>query len=351
MGLNPFFWGNKRVLVTGHTGFKGSWLTILLKDLGADVVGLSLPPENPQSLYIDARVEELVSAEYFQDIRDVIGVENAIRDLKPDYVFHLAAQAFVRRSYKYPLETIATNVIGTGNVLTASLAQESVLGVTVATTDKVYENLGVQKPFIETDKLGGKDPYSASKAASEIIVASIAASSNPHEIPVTTVRAGNVIGGGDWGEDRLVPDLVRAFQLNKPLTIRNPDATRPWQHVLDCLYGYVLVAQAHLEKEVPTPRAVNFGPNDSLSVCELVKLFESAFGKVITQEIVTSPIPENTWLALDSTLARNQFKWEPYFSQTSAVTQTANWYSKYSSGEDAQELIHADVSRYKVGKW
>ncbi len=351
MGLNPIFWDGKRVLVTGHTGFKGSWLTMLLRDLGAEVVGLSLPPEVSQSLYADARIHELLFSEYLQDIRDEVGIQKTIRECKPDYVFHLAAQAYVRRSYANPLETIATNVIGTSNVLVASLLQKSVRGVTVATTDKVYENTGGQKSFNEADNLGGKDPYSASKAASEIIVASLVSSNNPNGIPVTTVRAGNVIGGGDWGQDRLVPDLVRAFRSNTPLLIRNPSATRPWQHVLDCLYGYLLVAQSHFEKMPDFPKSVNFGPSDSLSVIDLVKLFEDAFQQSIVQKMAPSVIPESPWLSLDASLARNLLEWNPLFSQLTAVSHTANWYSSFADGKDARELMRLDISQYKDGKW
>ena len=318
MGLKPLFFVGKRILITGHTGFKGSWLTVLLNDLGAEVVGISLPPESPKSLYEAASINKELATEYFQDIRDEAAVIHLINDIKPDYVFHLAAQAFVRKSYKNPLETFATNVMGTANVMVAALAQESVLGLTIATTDKVYENLDSMELFIESDKLGGKDPYSASKAASEIVIAAINSSNNPNRIPVTTVRAGNVIGGGDWGADRIVPDIVNAIQNNQPLIIRNPNSTRPWQHVLDCLYGYLLVAQQHLEKASDIPKSINFGPIDSLSVIELVKLFEGAFNMRIVQEIVSSQISENTCLALDSSLARNKLNWQPSFSQASA---------------------------------
>jgi CDP-glucose 4,6-dehydratase len=225
-----------------------------------------------------------------------------------------------------------------------------VRGVTVATTDKVYENLGGQKSFNEADVLGGKDPYSASKAASEIIVASLASSNNPNDVPVTTVRAGNVIGGGDWGEDRLVPDLVRALQSDKPLLIRNPSATRPWQHILDCLYGYILVAQAHLEREPDFPKSVNFGPDNSLSVIDLVKLFEDAFHKKVVQTLTPTKIPESPWLSLDASLARNLLGWNPLFSQLNAVSQTATWYLNHADGDDARELMRRDVSKYKDGK-
>ncbi len=310
-----------------------------------------MPPESPKSLYNSSRIGELFAKEYFLDIRNQQPLENAFSEARPDYVFHLAAQAYVRRSYQNPLETIATNVIGAANVLLASLAQKNVLGVTISTTDKVYENLDSLEPFSESSKLGGRDPYSASKAASELIIASIALSQNPHQIPVTTVRAGNVIGGGDWGENRLVPDLVNALQLGQPLIIRNPNATRPWQHILDCLYGYLLVAQLHLENRVNVPSSFNFGPSDSLSVIDLVKLFESAFQKKIDQVTIPSEIPESNWLALDSSLAHDNLKWKCSFSQEKAVRETANWYSKFANGEDARDLMKTEICRYKIGKW
>lgn len=351
MGLNPKLWNGKRVLVTGHTGFKGSWLTLILKELGAEVIGLALPPEGPRSLYVDAGISHELLSETIQDIRDEFAVRRAIEGMDPDYVFHLAAQAYVGRSLRDPLESIATNVIGTTNVLKPALASKTVLGVTIITTDKVYENLGAKEPFRETDKLGGLDPYSASKAASEIIVASMSATCNALKIPVTTVRAGNVIGGGDWGEERLVPDLVRALNGNSKLIIRNPNATRPWQFVLDCLYGYLLVAQSHMEERGDVPNSVNFGPDESLSVTELVRLFEAAFGRKIELEESKSTFPESEWLRLDSSLARAYFGWESSFSAAQAVSQTANWYSKFESGVDAKELMRAEILKYKVGKW
>ena len=344
-------WRGKQVVVTGHTGFKGSWLTLFLKELGAEVIGLALPPEGPRSLYVDAGISHELLSETIQDIRDEFAVRRAIEGMDPDYVFHLAAQAYVRRSLRDPLESIATNVTGTANVLKPALTSKTVLGVTIITTDKVYENLGAKEPFRETDKLGGLDPYSASKAASEIIVASMSATCNALKIPVTTVRAGNVIGGGDWGEERLVPDLVRALNGNSKLIIRNPNATRPWQFVLDCLYGYLLVAQSHMEERGDVPNSVNFGPDESLSVTELVRLFETAFGRKIELEESKSTFPESEWLRLDSSLARAYFGWESSFLAAQAVSQTANWYSKFESGVDAKELMRAEILKYKVGKW
>lgn len=351
MGLNPKLWSGKRVLVTGHTGFKGAWLTLLLKDLGAEVIGISLIPEDSRSLYTDARIKEDIDSGFIQDIRDEIAIKRVIGESNVDYVFHLAAQAYVRRSVRNPLESITTNVVGTANVLISALASRSVSGITIATTDKVYENLGVNLPFRESDKLGGQDPYSASKAAAELVVSSIRFSNNPGNIPITTVRAGNVVGGGDWGEGRLVPDLVKALKSNLPLLIRNEGATRPWQYILDCLFGYLLVAQSHLEKKENIPNSINFGPEKSLSVIELVNLFENAFGRKLVKEIVKSPIIESSRLSLDSSLAHQYFQWKTSLSPVQSVMQTAEWYLKFSSGDDAKNLMLAEISKYKVGKW
>lgn len=351
MGLNPNLWQGKRVLVTGHTGFKGSWLTLLLKELGADVVGISLQPQGERSLYVDAKLEEDLTAEFFQDIRDYEAVEKIIHYSKIDYVFHLAAQALVRRSVMNPIETITTNVLGTANVLIPSLSSENIIGVTIVTTDKVYENTGLKMAFRESDKLGGQDPYSSSKAAAELVVSSICLSSNPRNIPVTTVRAGNVIGGGDWAEDRLVPDIVRALYANETLFLRNPEATRPWQHVLDCLYGYLLVAQTHFQGMSDSPKSVNFGPEDSVSVSQLVGFFEDVFGKEILTKITKSQIAESSWLSLDSTLANRYLGWKPSLSSSQAVSQTANWYSEFTAGVNAKTLMKSEISSYRVGKW
>jgi CDP-glucose 4,6-dehydratase len=344
--INPEIWRNKRILVTGHTGFKGSWLVYWLKELGAEIIGLSLPaPESRPSLYIDAEIGNLVSFEYFIDIRDEIRIEKAIQESKPDYVFHLAAQAFVSRSLKYPNESITTNTVGTANILLAALSLDSVQGVTIATTDKVYQNIGNHEPFKETDLLGSKDPYSASKAAAELIVASLATTCNPHKIPVTTVRAGNVIGGGDWGEDRLVPDLVTALKSGQTLVVRNPNATRPWQHVLDCLKGYLLIAQSHLEND-NTPTSINFGPTNSLTVTKLISIFEVAFGKKVKYEVGETNLNEANQLELNSQLALEYLGWYTSFSLVDAIRETATWYSKFLGGANALELMSEDISKF-----
>ena len=347
MDVDPDLWRNKRVLVTGHTGFKGSWLVFWLRKLGAEVIGISLlPPESRASLYIDAKIGGLVSSEYFLDIRDEVGVETAIQESKPDYVFHLAAQAFVHKSVKNPRESITTNVAGTANVLLASLSLDFIQGITVATTDKVYQNIGSNEPFRETDRLGGEDPYSASKAAAEIVVASLAAICNPHKTPVTTVRAGNVIGGGDWGEDRLIPDLITALKFDQTLVVRNPNATRPWQHILDCLKGYLLVAQSHMAKNTDIPTSINFGPISSISVTKLIDIFEGAFGKKVKYKVGVANINEANYLELNSQLAFQYLGWHTNFPPVDAITQTANWYSKFLGGANARELMSEDISKF-----
>jgi CDP-glucose 4,6-dehydratase len=285
------------------------------------------------------------------DILDKVALQSCFERIRPEFVFHLAAQSIYQVGALYPYETFQSNMTGTLNVVSSSLTTTSVNSLVVATTDKVYENTESSIAFNELSVIGGVDPYSASKAASELVVSSIRFSNNPRNIPVTTVRAGNVIGGGDWGEERLVPDLVRALRLNLPLLIRNDGATRPWQYVLDCLFGYLLVAQSHLEKKEGVPNKVNFGPEESLSVIELINLFESAFGKKIVKEIIKSPIIESALLSLDSSLAHQYFGWKTSLSPEQSVMQTAEWYLKFSSGEDAKSLMLAEISKYKVGKW
>ena len=230
---------NGPILITGHTGFKGSWLTLLLKGLGAEVVGISLQPDGSQSLYIDGFIGEEVALEFFLDIRDRDALENAIKIARVDYVFHLAAQALVRESYRSPEDTIETNVMGTINVLKASQQLTDLKAQLIITTDKVYKNTGKTSGYVETEALGGQDPYSASKAMADI--ATQVWMSRVSRVPTAIARAGNVFGGGDWSEDRLIPDLIRSLSNNQKLELRFPNAIRPWQHIIDPLYGYLLL--------------------------------------------------------------------------------------------------------------
>jgi CDP-glucose 4,6-dehydratase len=351
MALNSLVWNGKKVIVTGHTGFKGSWLCLLLRELGAEVIGLSLPPDEPRSLYSDANIGRFVENEFFCDIRNLEKIDIAFQECKPDYVFHLAAQAMVHKSVQNPIDTFTTNAIGTANLLSVLLKSDSVIGSTIVTTDKVYENSGLSIPFIETDKLGGRDPYSASKAAAEIFTSALNFSNNPRGIPVTTVRAGNLIGGGDWGKDRLIPDIIRSFNANEKLEIRNPSATRPWQHVLDCLTGYLLLGQAHMSGNQNISKALNFGPRTSMSVLDLMQHFETAFGRKIDYQLKESEIVEHQWLNLNSSLAYAQLGWQPFYSQVEAIQKTAEWYSKFSDGIGAYELVQAEMLEYKTNCW
>ncbi len=342
MDLDTKLWNGKRVLITGHTGFKGAWLSALIHYFGGEVVGISLPPEKPNSLYTDAQINDLMSKEYFGNICDKSLVERVFSETDFDYVFHLAAQALVRKSVMNPIDTFETNVLGTANLIVSALASKSILGVLVATTDKVYKNNDLRRSFVESDSFGGRDPYSASKASSELILHSLRESCNPGFIPVTSVRAGNVIGGGDWGIDRLVPDIVRACISNSTLEIRNPEATRPWQFILDCLQGYLLVAQTHLLKTTNQHGSFNFGAQDSTSVMEMIHNFELSFGAKIQCSLVSSPIHEQQYLALNTSLAEEALGWRRRYDQIESVNRTANWYAKFNQGTHAYDLILED---------
>ena len=347
MGIIPGLWLGKKIVVTGHTGFKGAWLTYILNSLGVEVYGISLPAIKPRSLYEDAEIAKLVKQEFIQDIRNLDKLESIFDEVKPDYVFHLAAQALVRESVLDPIATISTNVLGTSNLLIAAFKHSNLLGITVATTDKVYENEEKGKSFTENDKLGGTDPYSASKAATEIISKALTCSNNRHKIPVATVRAGNVIGGGDWASDRLVPDIVRALESMQALQIRYITASRPFQHVLDCIYGYLLVAQNHIaSKSVETFNSYNFGPDSSLTVSSMIQEFSLAFKSQIKIEEIKSQINEQNQLFLDNSKAKHELKWAPNYSPVQSIKETANWYIKFLKKENISEIMQESINDY-----
>ena len=346
MDLDKGLWKGKKVLVTGHTGFKGTWLSLILSRLGAEVYGISLSPDKNTRLYSEARIYELMAGEFFLDIRDYQKIQLTISNLNPEYIFHLAAQSLVRKSVRDPLETFSTNAIGSANLILASILNPSLLGITVATTDKVYENFVGSPPFKETDKLGGQEPYSSSKAAAELIISALRTSNNPRNIPITTVRAGNVIGGGDWGEERLFPDLVKAAITKQEIKIRSPKATRPWQHVLDCLTGYLLVAEMQMKNPLKTPLSINFGPASSLSVENLIELFEIEFNCKLNKTFVKSKIKEHEHLRLNSEYAHQSLGWGNIYNSRTAISLTANWYARFNRGEDAMGLMLQDLNKY-----
>jgi CDP-glucose 4,6-dehydratase len=332
LGLKDFagIYAGKRVLITGHTGFKGSWLALWMKHLGAEVAGMSLPPETSPNHW---DMLALDINEYLQDIRDADSTTAVIRDVNPDLVFHLAAQSLVRRSYRDPLSTWSTNVMGTVNILEACRLTSSVQAIVVVTTDKCYENLERDTGYRETDRLGGHDPYSASKASTELVAASYRKSffANAGLPLLATARAGNVIGGGDWSEDRLIPDIARAVIDGIPIVIRSPKATRPWQHVLEPLSGYLMLGQKLLERNPDFADAWNFGPDDSGNqpVETVLKLMQKNWSE-LNWEIDKSPQPhEAKLLHLNSAMAREKLSWLPIWDLDQCLSATADWYRCY----------------------
>ena len=321
-----------RVLITGHTGFKGSWLALWLTEMGADVVGMALPPDTTPNhwdlLGIDIR-------QYFHDIRDGQTVAGVVAETKPEIIFHLAAQPLVRRSYRAPLETWSTNVMGTANVLEACRQVASVRAIVVITTDKCYENQEWPWGYRETDKLGGHDPYSASKAATELVVDSYrnAFFHEPDAPLLATARAGNVIGGGDWSEDRLIPDLVRSITQQLPLEIRSPNATRPWQHVLESLSGYLLLGQKLLERKCECAESWNFGPDTegNRSVAQILGQLNAHWPELSWQTSLHHQPHEANLLYLDSTKARTGLGWRPIWPLDKTLAVTADWYRRHAS--------------------
>ncbi|PKK89720.1 MAG: CDP-glucose 4,6-dehydratase [Candidatus Wallbacteria bacterium HGW-Wallbacteria-1] len=329
----------KRVFITGHTGFKGSWLSLWLDRLGAQVWGYSLKPETKPNNFNLADIKGHISNHIEADVCNYTNIALKIREASPDFIFHLAAQPLVRRSYKQPFQTITTNVMGTVNLLEAVRELNRNCVVLIVTTDKCYEDIHPGLSYVETDRLGGFDPYSASKAAAELVTASYNSSffneschlSNKRaaRVRVATVRAGNVIGGGDWSEDRLIPDAWRAWTSEKTLSVRQPDAIRPWQHVLDCLSGYLAFAAKLYKNELCDCHKLNFGPDGpGLKVCDVLNLLKDEW-KELKWQSTGDPenLHETTTLTLDCTLARKVLGWRPRWSTHEAVHRTAWWYN------------------------
>jgi len=344
------FWNGKHVLLTGHTGFKGAWLTLWLHSLGAHVTGISLPPATTPSLFRLNRIESLCESHYC-DIREAKSLDDLIKSSRAEVLIHLAAQSLVRTSYRHPLETFATNVMGTAHVLDALRDLPTMRVAIVVTTDKVYANREWHWPYREDDELGGHDPYSASKAASEAVIASYRDSFlSSQGVAVASARAGNVIGGGDWSEDRLIPDAVRAWQHKKVLDIRRPNAVRPWQHVLEPLAGYLALAQK-LWDQPALAGAYNFGPttDEAATVREVVELARSAYaGSMVEYTNGTEGDHEAGRLALDISKARQVLGFTPRISVKEAIQLTMEWYTEQHSGTDAQFLCEKQI-RYFVG--
>ena len=341
-------YNNRRVLVTGHTGFKGSWLCAWLNKLGADVTGYSLsPPTQPnhyESLNLD--INSVIN-----DIRDYKALINVFKEFKPEIIFHLAAQPSVLVSYKDPIETVSTNVIGTSHVLEASRQTNSVTAVVIVTTDKCYKNKEWHYGYRENDDLGGHDLYSASKACAEIVTASYRRSffnskqSDNHKILVASARAGNVIGGGDWTDDRLIPDVFRAVAQSNPVKVRNPDSTRPWQHVLDPLSGYLLLGQKLLQGLMDFADAWNFGPDleSNIKTVDIIDMMANEWSVITVETSINNNAPhEAGLLMLDNTKAKMQMNWEPVWEIKKTVNKTVNWYKYYIEKDIAITLDQID---------
>lgn len=330
-------YSGKKVFLTGHTGFKGSWMLKTLSLLGADVKGYALDPITKDDLFYLINGDSICNS-IIADLRDKRRLEKEIVDFKPDFIFHLAAQPLVRLSYDIPAETFEVNAIGTANVLDAVRLLENKCNVVLITTDKVYHNNEWIYPYRETDRLGGYDPYSASKACAELLIDSYRNSFfnsktyNIHKKAIAVARAGNVIGGGDWSKDRLIPDIAKAFAIDQPVIIRNPLSVRPWQHVLEPVVGYLLLG-ANLEKDpLKFNQAYNFGPNlsDALSVEEMLKLTIKSWGKgdYIVEKIDNQP-HEAGLLKLDISKAIAELGWHPKFNADQAVKMTMDWYNVF----------------------
>lgn len=342
-----------KVFLTGHTGFKGSWMTVLLNELGAEVKGYALAPEDEKDIYnsINKKSFETVIG----DLRNKDKLEDEIINFQPDFIFHLAAQPLVRLSYKIPAETFEVNVIGTANLLSAVQKLDKKCQVICITTDKVYHNNEWIYPYRETDKLGGYDPYSASKAACEIVISSYknsffnAKDYEKHQKSIASVRAGNVIGGGDWSKDRLLPDIVNALSENRAIEVRNPNAVRPWQHVLEPIFGYLLLGSKMIEEPIKYATAYNFGPsnNDNLTVKEILEIAIKSYGSgsYFIKKDKNQP-HEAGLLKLDISKVSNELNWKPRFTAAEAVDITIQWYKNFNNGVSPIELVKKDIQKF-----
>ncbi len=340
-------WAGRRVLVTGHTGFKGGWLSLWLHRLGAHVTGFSLPPPTQPSFFEQTRLAGLVD-HVEGDVREMQAVSDAIEAVRPEIVFHLAAQPLVRYSYDNPVETYATNVMGTVHVLEACRTSNDVRAIVCVTTDKCYENREWVWPYRESDPMGGHDPYSSSKGAAELAIAAYRRSYSAGP-KIASARAGNVIGGGDWAEDRLVPDIIRALIASDQPLIRNPASIRPWQHVLEALSGYLLIGTQLLQGPGEAATAWNFGPSedDTRPVSWIVDKMLTAWGSSSGwgQPSVAQP-HEATLLKLDSSKARSELGWKPRLRLNEALTKIVDWHKHVERGGDAREISLQQIDEY-----
>ena len=349
MEVTSHFWRDKRVLLTGHTGFKGAWMSLWLHSMGAKVQGFALAPPTMPSLFEEAKVGDLIQSN-LGDIRDFAATAKVVKEFKPEIVFHMAAQPLVRYSYDEPLETYATNVMGTAHVLESIRAIDSVRAFVNVTTDKCYENREWVWGYREVEAMGGYDPYSSSKACSELVTAAYRQSFlEKAGIAVATARAGNVIGGGDWAKNRLIPDILRAFANKQPVSIRNPNSIRPWQHVLEPLSGYLLLAEKLCAEPASFSQAWNFGPkdDDAKPVGWIVESMASKWGKEASWSFDEGNHPhEAHYLKLDISKARQSLGWSPRWSLDQALDHTVEWHMAWIQGKDVRSQCIKQIEAY-----
>ena len=346
------FWSGKKILLTGHTGFKGAWMTMLLQSLGARVAGVSLEAEKP-SLFEQAGLARRMAAHHVADLRDMTQIRAIVDAEQPEIVIHLAAQSLVRFAYQFPTVTFDTNVMGTVNLFEALRGQNSLHAILTTTTDKVYYNQDLGRQFIESDRLGGNDPYSASKAATEGVIAAYRASyQQPKGVISLVARAGNIVGGGDWAQDRLIPDAVRAAYSHTPLRVRSPSSTRPWQFVLDALFGYLMLVEFGTRQKQaftdPNEAAYNFGPlpdQPSAAVSEVCNWIAAIWPERFSWTVVAADgaMKESKLLELDSRKAASVLGWQPRMSSREAVAESISWYKAFHAGSDPFELCQQQI--------
>lgn len=348
-GMDAGFWQGRRVLLTGHTGFKGGWLALWLQSMGADVRGIALAPPTTPSLFDAARVAEGMDHR-IADIRDFTAIAPLIETFQPEVVFHLAAQPLVRLSYREPVDTYSTNVMGTVHVLEACRRAGSPRAIVNVTTDKCYENHGSPRAYREDEPMGGHDPYSSSKGCAELVSSAYRRSFlESAGIALATARAGNVIGGGDWAEDRLVPDILRALETGAPVQVRHPHAVRPWQHVLEPLSGYLLLAQHLHAGGQADAEAWNFGPSeqDAKPVQWIVERLCEAWGSGATWTLQPGDHPhEAGYLKLNSSKARQRLQWNPRWTLDIALARSVEWHRAWRDGQDMRAVCLRQISEY-----
>ena len=349
--VNPKFWKDKRVFLTGHTGFKGSWLTLWLASMGAKVTGYALAPNTSPNLYNVLALDELIEKSHISDIRDLGSVQKAMHDADPEIVIHMAAQPLVRYSYENPIETYAVNVMGTAHVLEAARGISNIRATVIVTTDKCYENREWDKGYVEEDAMGGYDPYSSSKGCAELVTAAYRRSFfSEHPNAIASARAGNVIGGGDWSADRIIPDAIMAFESQQSLLIRNPNAIRPWQHVLEPLSGYLVLAQALYENGATFEGAWNFGPDDkdARSVKEVVNILIQSWKNGASWKQDGSPQPhEAHFLKLNCNKAKQELGWKPKWSLEKTIESIARWNDSNLEKANMREVSLLQIKDYQ----